>query len=251
MRILTGETEYTGASSVLALGMFDGVHIGHQRLIRTAVEIAAARSAEPVVVSFDDHPQKALGFRSAPYALTDVASKIEMFERLGVRTVLLRPFTREFADIPAEAYLRMLASTLRPCAIVAGYNYTFGKGGAGDTGLIASLGKSLGFEAVIESAILYEGLPVSSTAIRACLCDGELTRVSGMLGRFYRLSAHRVAPERYAASPGLAMPRPGLYSVLVNGLEARIEILPDRQISAPGFDADALKIDFQCRLERF
>ena len=112
MRVLHEEREFTGRASVVALGMFDGVHIGHQKLIRTAVEMAREMNAECVVCTFDRHPLSLLCPERAPEQLLPLEENLKKFEQLGADAALVKPFTKEFADMLPEDYLELLADSI-------------------------------------------------------------------------------------------------------------------------------------------
>ncbi len=173
MQILHSEREFIGPASVLALGTFDGVHIGHAALIRRAMAIAAERSAKSVVCTFDRHPLSLLDPANAPFQLTPLEEKLRRFERLGVDCALVKPFTCELAALPAREYLAALAREMRAVAVVVGEDHRFGRRGEGDAALIRAMAGELGFEAQIVPPV-YDGRDVvSSSLIRQLLAAGE------------------------------------------------------------------------------
>ena len=173
MKILHSEGEFTGRASVAALGMFDGVHIGHQSLIRRAVALARELDAECVVCTFDRHPLTVLCPDRAPVPLLSLEENLEKFRRLGADAALVKPFTRAFAAMPPEDYLRALTRDLRAAAIVAGENYTFGAGGRGDASLIRGMAAKLGYRAEIVPPVMDGEVMCSSTYIRRLIEAGE------------------------------------------------------------------------------
>ena len=181
MRIIRSESAFTGAASVVALGMFDGVHIGHQALIRRAVATAREMGAESVVCTFDRHPMAVLFPDRAPEALLPLEDNLRKFEALGADWALVKPFTREFGATPPEDFLRELVAGLRARAIVAGENYTFGALGRGDAALLRSMAGPLGYRAVIVPPVRDGDVVCSSTHIRALLANGETARARALL----------------------------------------------------------------------
>ncbi len=181
MKIWTSEAQFDGDRSAVALGTFDGLHIGHQALIRRAIEIARKCGAMSVVSTFDVHPLAVLCSDRQPKQLLSIEEKLEKLEKLGVDGVVIAPFTREFAAVPAETYLRGLAERMRPAAIVAGFNYTFGAGGRGDADLIRSMAPELRYRAEIVGAVRDAGENVSSTLIRRLIADGEFDRAERLM----------------------------------------------------------------------
>ena len=181
MRIWTNEPDFDLEASVIALGTFDGVHIGHQALIRRAKAMAVEMDADCVVCTFDRHPLSLLCPRRAPMPLTGIEEKLAKFEALGVDGVLLKPFTREFAAIEPLKYLNDLTRKLHVRGIVAGFNYSFGAGGRGNADMIRAEAQRLGYRAEIVEAIVDGGDTVSSTLIRSLLSEGKKARAQALL----------------------------------------------------------------------
>jgi riboflavin kinase/FMN adenylyltransferase len=183
MKVITDEKLYVGAGAVLALGMFDGVHLGHRALIRRAVALARKRKLDAMVCTFDRHPMRVIRPGSAPEMLMTVEERLKAFQELGADWALVKPFTRELADVEAEVYLRGLVAATKARAVVAGENYSFGRAGRGDARLIRALAEELGFEPVIMKSVREGGDVVSSTLIRRLLAEGEDERAARLLGR--------------------------------------------------------------------
>ncbi|MBR1820434.1 MAG: hypothetical protein IJ769_02295 [Clostridia bacterium] len=181
MRIIRAESEFTGAASVVALGMFDGVHIGHQALIRRAVALARELNAESVVCTFDRHPLSVLCPERAPKALLTLKENLEKFERLGAEWALVQSFTPEYGATEPADFLRALVAGLRVRAIVTGENYTFGAGGRGDAALIRQMAPELGCRAEIVLPVMDGDVMCSSTYIRQLLAAGEREHAERLL----------------------------------------------------------------------
>ena len=181
MRIWNNESEFDLKAAVVALGTFDGVHIGHQVLIERAMELAREESAACVVCTFDRHPLSLLCPERAPEPLMSLQEKLEELEKMGVDGVLLRAFTTEFAAIEPLAYLVELCEKLHVRAVVAGFNYTFGAGGRGNAELIRSQAAPLGYRAEIVEAVQDGEDTVSSTLIRSLLARGEKQRAEQLM----------------------------------------------------------------------
>ena len=181
MYVWKSEAEYGLGPCAVALGTFDGVHIGHQALIRRARELARERGVASVVYTFDRHPLSELAPERAPRALLTPEEKLEKLEALGVDGVLVKPFTAEFSAMEPVAYLEMLAREMRARAIVAGFNYTFGAMGRGNAALIESEAARLGYRAEIVDAVTDGGDTVSSTLIRALQDCGEIARAERLM----------------------------------------------------------------------
>ena len=181
MRIIHSEAEFDAPASVVALGMFDGVHIGHQALIRRAVALAKELGAASVVCTFDRHPLSVLRPGRAPAALLPLEENLRKFERLGADFALVQAFTREYGETPPEDFLRGLVKDLRARAVVAGENYTFGADGRGDAALIRGMAPALGYRAEIVLPVMDGDVMCSSTWIRDLLARGEDAHANRLL----------------------------------------------------------------------
>jgi riboflavin kinase/FMN adenylyltransferase len=183
MIVITGEEQYTGKGAVLALGMFDGVHLGHRSLINRAVELAREMDADAMVCTFDRHPLSVIKPEAAPEALMSLEERLGIFEELGADWALVKPFTMEFANMEAEKFLEELASLTHARAIVCGENYSFGRGGRGGSAMIEEMAHKLGYRPVIMKSVRIGGEMVSSTLIRRLLSEGETQRARELLGK--------------------------------------------------------------------
>lgn len=181
MKVMTSEEAFDGRASVVALGMFDGVHVGHQRLIREAVRLARELDAQSVVCTFDRHPLSVICPARAPEPVLTLAENLAKFEALGADCALVTPFTPEFSQTPPEDYLRSLVEHLRVRAVVVGENYTFGRGGMGDAAMVRRLAGECGYLASVVEPVRDGEDMVSSTRIRAMLQNGELARAQALL----------------------------------------------------------------------
>lgn len=178
--------------TVVTIGNFDGVHLGHARLIAAAREAAAARGAPAVVATFEPHPLEIVAPRRAPERLTTRAEKLALLGQHGVDAVIVLRSDRRLIDTPAEEFLVQLAECCRPAAIVEGPTFNFGRGRAGSVETLRQHAGRLGYEVRVVNELACEALPdrpnISSSAIRAALTAGDLERASAMLGRPYRIA---------------------------------------------------------------
>ena len=173
MRIIHESREFDAPAAVVALGMFDGVHIGHQALIRRAVALAGELGAKSVVCTFDRHPLSVLCPERAPVPLLSLEENLARFEALGADYALVQAFTPEYGATPPEDFLRALVRDYRVRAIVAGENYTFGAGGKGNAALIRRMAGELGYRAEIVPPVMDGDVMCSSTRVRQLLEAGE------------------------------------------------------------------------------
>jgi riboflavin kinase/FMN adenylyltransferase len=168
---------------VLTIGNFDGVHLGHQALIRRTVEDARAQGAEAVVVTFDPHPQQVLKAQPVPL-LTTLPLRLRLFEELGADAACVIPFTAELAALSAEAFLReRLLGAFRVSRLVIGYDFAFGHNREGTVEVLRSAGGRYGFTLDIVPAVMLDGEAVSSTRIRASLASADFAAAARLLGR--------------------------------------------------------------------
>ena len=172
----------------LAIGVFDGVHLGHRAVIEQAIADARLAGGTAVVVTFDPHPIRVLRPEKAPRLLTSTPHKLRLIRSLGVEHLLIIPFDLAFAATPPEEFIRALAAAGKPLReICVGHQWSFGKGRAGNLEMLARLGGELGFEEVGVPAVEIGGRIVSSTLIRQAVEAGRLGEAAGLLGRDYTI----------------------------------------------------------------
>lgn len=173
--------------SVVVIGNFDGVHLGHQAVLRQARALADARSLRCVVLTFDPHPAAVLG-RVPPPQLTTLGTRVELLRAHGAAEVAIEPFTLELAKWSPERFAQeLLATRLAARAVVVGSNFRFGHKRAGDFEALRTLGATYGFEAVASEITGDEAGPFSSTRVRDAIAAGEVERAAGVLGRPHAL----------------------------------------------------------------
>ena len=172
----------------LAIGVFDGVHRGHQAVISTSADHARATNGTPVVVTFDPHPEKVLRPEHAPHLLTATQHKIALVRNLGVRHLLIIPFDKSFAATEPEKFVQQLVNHSKPLReICVGHEWAFGKNRRGNLELLKRLGSEFHFEVVGVPPVKANGEVVSSTAIRKAVERGDLAKAAAMLGREYTI----------------------------------------------------------------
>jgi len=173
----------------LAIGVFDGVHRGHQAVISTSAQHARSANGTPVVVTFDPHPMKVLHPSKAPHLLTATQHKIGLIRDLGVQHLLIINFNKAFAATEPEDFVEQLAKNSKLLhEICVGHEWSFGKDRRGNLDLLGKLGAQFDFQVVgIPAVTLGNGEPVSSTAIRRAIEAGDLAKAAEMLGRNYTI----------------------------------------------------------------
>jgi riboflavin kinase/FMN adenylyltransferase len=190
MRILRSIPELAQISGpvFLAIGVFDGVHLGHQAVIGSAVRHAREAGGTAVVVTFDPHPAKLLRPQESPRLLTATQHKISLIRELGVSHLLVLAFNRQLASTPPEEFVRQLVEAAGPLReICVGQEWSFGKNRAGNLTLLKKLGREMNFNVVGVEPVTRDGVIVSSTAIRRAVETGDLGLAARMLGREYTI----------------------------------------------------------------
>ena len=181
---------------LLAAGFFDGMHRGHQAIIRKIVSAARRERGAAWVMTFDTHPRKVLFPMAAPRLLTSTPHKLRLLKALGVHGCIVIPFTRSLARLAPKAFIAMLAlaaPALRQ--IVIGRNWTFGRQGRGTPAMLKALAPCFGFKVTVIPPVRWHGTVVSSTRIRTAVLAGRLAEAAGMLGRPFSLLG-KVMPGR-------------------------------------------------------
>ena len=182
-----------GHASVLAIGNFDGIHLGHQAILRATVERAHALSAVSTVLTFDPSPRKVLRPESAPLRLSTIAQRLGWFNALGIEAAVIMPFTLELSRLSPEEFVeQILVRDLQVKAVLVGENFHFGHKQAGNVKLLNELGARNGFEVVIIPPVECHGEVVSSTIIRREVAEGDVSHAGRLLGRPFALTGEVV-----------------------------------------------------------
>ena len=211
---------FAGRPVCVVVGNFDGVHIAHQRLLSKGKETGL-----PVVaLTFDPHPRKVL-CGTAPARLSDNGTRDELLRRFGADAIVLLAFSKDFADMSAEAFVRdILVARLHAGALVFGHDFKLGKDGTGDAASLQALGNRYRFAArQLDRVQLDDGTVISSTAVRAAVAKGNMERAERLLGRRYELrgnvvhGAHRGRGLGFPTAnidihPSIQLPAPGVYA---------------------------------------
>ena len=214
----------------VAIGNFDGVHLGHQRLLDTAVAAARALGGDAVVFTFEPHPATVLAPQKAPPLLTSLPRKLELLARAGISACVLEPFTRELAEMSPEAFLQsILVETLGARHIVVGYDFTYGRDRAGTAASLRAFGAARGIGVDVIEPVEVNGVVVSSTRVRDLVREGDMPGARALLGRDYDLDGTVVRGDGRGARIGMPtanlavdsqlLPRAGVYAVRVQLLE--------------------------------
>lgn len=196
MRVIWGTETVLRQPTCVALGVFDGVHIGHRQVIGAALSQARAGNLRAAVLTFDPHPDAVVNPHGAPPLLTTTAEKLAIFRKLGVKVTVVARFDTTLAQMLAEDFINhILAGRLQARRVTVGENWRFGAHGRGSTETLEQMGRQLGFGVTRVPPVLAAGGPVSSTRVRQLLLAGDVTSASRLLGRYYSVKGHVVAGD--------------------------------------------------------
>jgi riboflavin kinase / FMN adenylyltransferase len=240
-------------SSIITLGNFDGLHLGHQELIRKIIQRAEETASLSMVVTFRPHPLKILAPEKCPPLISIYEEKIRLFEKLGIDVLVKIPFSLDFAAMePRDFVKNILCDLLGAKEIFVGYNYRFGKGRKGDIRMLRELGEEFGFAVREVEQVSLNGEVISSTRIRQLLKNGEVEDAAKFLGRPYALCGIVVKGD--GRGRGLGFPTANIASrhaiIPSNGVYAVKLFVRDRHYNGvvnigmrPTFDARTLAIE--------
>ena len=214
-------------NSLIAIGVFDGVHLGHKYLLSQLKELAGKQGYSSVVITFDKHPQEILNPNNHPPFLTDAKEKAELLSKEGVDTVIVLKFTLELSKLSARDFVDVLRSKLHMRGLVMGMDFALGRQGEGSIPALRKLGDELGFSLTVISPVRKNGDIVSSTAIRQAMASGEMEKVQRMMGRPFSLHGQVIHGHGRGASLGFptvnldvlkgqALPSDGVYATLAH-----------------------------------
>jgi riboflavin kinase / FMN adenylyltransferase len=245
----------------LAIGFFDGVHLGHQQIIRQTTSDARQHEALSLIVSFDCHPASVVAPDRAPLLIYPLEQKLQVIRSLGVDTALLIHFDEEFSRLGGEAFIRALAREAGQVrSICVGANFVFGHKRSGNVELLRRLGTEVGFAVHGLAAVALDGKAVSSTRIRQAIAAGNLDAAGQMLGRAYSLVGKVIQGDQLGRQlgfptanldvAGLMLPPAGVYAAQarvgdhLHRAVANIGTRPSVQSAQPQLRVEAHLLDF-------
>ncbi len=229
MRIVHGRTRWAetsrdaGKAAVIAIGNFDGVHRGHQALLAEAVAVAARIGGTPGVLTFDPHPARFVAPNLAPPMIIPLPRRLELLERAGAEFAVVEPFDAAFAALDAGTFVqRVLLADLGAAGVVVGYDFTFGRGRAGNAVQLAALGQAAGIGVSVVPQVVVDGLVCSSTKIREFAMEGRMEGAALLLGRPFEITGTVVRGAQRGRTLGFPtanlrleadlLPRAGIYA---------------------------------------
>lgn len=255
----------------LALGVFDGVHVGHRAVIARAVDAARKEGGKAFVVTFDPHPIRVIAPEKAPASLlATLDEKAAVVKALGVDGLLVIHFDMAFAKMDAEEFVRkLLAADVRTVAV--GEDWRFGSKRSGDVAMLRRMGRELGFQLEAVPPVMWDGERISSTRIRQAIRDGNFDAVEELLGRPYELSGTVIEGRKLGRGLGFPTanlrlgerqtPRDGVWAVKVDGVRKGVANLGTRptvdggerllEVHLLDFSGDLYGKELRVRFEKF
>jgi riboflavin kinase/FMN adenylyltransferase len=223
---------FASTSRVLAIGNFDGVHLGHRALLERLVATARQHGLPPAVMTFEPHPRELFAPEQAPARLTSLREKIRLLESCGVEEIYLLHFSRKLAGLTAGDFIdQVLVRGLSVRHLIIGDDFRFGKGRAGDFAMLESAGQQQGFGVEAMHTIQIDGERASSSAVRAALAAGNLEHAGQLLGRPYSISGRVVHGNKVGRKIGwptanIQLKRKrialtGVFAATVSGIDKR------------------------------
>lgn len=233
MRVFRGHSRPVPAPVALAVGNFDGVHLGHAAISRRLVEFAATSGLTPSVLSFEPHPREFFSPESAPARLTTLREKLELLAGLGVEQAMICPFNKAFSALSAEDFIdQVLLGALRVKHLIVGDDFRFGCRRTGDFSLLKVAGVKHGFSVEAMPSVTVDGLRVSSSAVRQALAIGDMGQAEKLLGRPYMIDGKVAHGDKIGRQLGFAtanirikhnpLPMTGVFAVEVDGLGRQV-----------------------------
>lgn len=205
------------------IGVFDGIHVGHQYLLEHLVVEAMARSARPAVITFDSHPDEVI-LGSAPPLLLDPADRIRLLGAAGVEIVIVQHFDAQLRSTEYDAFVRRITGRTRLAGLLMTPDAAFGLDRRGTPDAIRALGEQDGFDLVVVPPFTIDGRSVRSSDIRAAVAAGDLATTQRLLGRPYSIVGKGTRGGGLRFPMPVALPPAGAYRVLVQGAPATLEL---------------------------
>lgn len=220
-------------NTVITIGNFDGLHLGHQKILHEVIKISEELKGTSMVVTFDPHPVKVLAPDKEIRLLTTLEERERLMEAMGIKVLLCINFNKEFSNISPDSFIEdILVKRLHVKRIIVGHNYAFGKDRRGTTELLRRRGRKFGFYVKVVRNAMFNGEAVSSSKIRNLLMKGRVYEASNLLGRAYSIEGYVIKgtgrggsilhiPTANITTPNELVPKEGVYAVRV-GLKDKV-----------------------------
>jgi riboflavin kinase/FMN adenylyltransferase len=255
-----GALPLQGGPAAVTIGFFDGVHRGHQTVLRRTADVAATRGLRPIAVTFDRHPREVLNPGAEPPLLTTLERKAALMAELGIGSLVVLDFTDDFSRWPPEVFVeRVLVEGVHAEHAIVGSNFTFGFKATGNLAVLTELGAAHGFSVEAVSLLKLDGRPVSSSSIREALAGGDLAWPTQALGRRFVLDGVVATgagrgrglgfpTANLAIPPRMLLPGEGVYAGTAHlgdgSFQAAINIGTNPTFGGEPLHAEAFLIDF-------
>jgi riboflavin kinase/FMN adenylyltransferase len=212
---------------LLSIGVFDGVHLGHQQLLTHLRDEARSKNWLSGVVTFKSHPEIVLAGENKLLWLNDLETRISLLRNLGIDIVVALPFSSELSRLTARRFVQLLKQHLKMRGLIIGPDFALGRNREGDAEKLRILGEEMGFSVEVIPAVVIDGYVVSSSAIRQALAEGDMKKVEKLIGRLFSLSGQVVSGDRRGRNLGFptanldlkpeqALPGDGVYATITH-----------------------------------
>jgi riboflavin kinase/FMN adenylyltransferase len=213
--------------TLLTIGVFDGIHLGHQRLLTRLRDEARKKNWLSGVVTFKSHPKAVLSREKKLLWLSDIETRINLIQDLGIDVVIVLPFTAELARLTAQRFVQLLKEYLKMRGLIVGPDFALGRAREGDADKLRLLGQEMGFSVEVIPPVIVGGQVVSSSAIRQALARGDMKKVEKLFGRFFSLNGLVVSGDKRGRALGFptanlelkpeqALPSDGVYATIAH-----------------------------------
>ncbi|MDQ6694510.1 MAG: bifunctional riboflavin kinase/FAD synthetase [Chloroflexota bacterium] len=255
MKITNDITQRQPAQAVLTIGSFDGVHLGHQALIRSVVGSARDKGIAAVALTFEPSPREVLSPGQPLAYLTPLPQKLDLLAQTGLDETVVIPFTKDLSQVQAPDFIHYLRRYLLFTELWEGENFALGRGRTGNIEVLTDLGRHVGYNTLIAPLVEMDGQPISSSRIRLSVMQGRVSDAARLLGHYHAISGTVVPGSRrgrelgyptanLATPPHIALPVDGIYATFVTR-PATGEILPSVTSigTRPTFEDDARLVE--------
>ena len=213
--------------TMLSIGVFDGVHLGHQRLLTHLRDEALKNARLSIVITFKSHPEAVVGGQDKLRWLSDLETRVSLIRNLGIDIVLALPFSADLARLTAREFMELLRTHLKMRGLVVGPDFALGRNREGDAAKLRSLGEEMGFSVEVIPVVIIDEMVVSSSTIRQALAEGDMKKVEKLIGRSFSLTGKVVSGDRRGRSlgfptanldvkPDQALPDDGVYATITH-----------------------------------